>query len=297
MMSFLSISSIIMFILILIIPSLANINVIGYTLFGQPVSNFFLYISRELFRNQSIFWEPGAFQTFIIIAVLLEFSQKYTHKAVIIILIVALITTFSTTGYISLIITLFWYFFVEGEKASGKIKASIILAIAGAVIMYFLGDFLLDTGTNSAFGKLIFAYENGLNRDNGEITSAGVRYYAFVKPISVFFDYPIFGCGFDNLKNLTYNYTEGMNTCTFINFFAVYGLFVGVCCMIGLKKFSDLVAHTNAGSYIVLLIIFLTTCSEDYVRNSFFYIIILYGLSTTKTMKYENKNKSTNFLR
>ncbi len=287
LMTFLSLSSLFFFIAILIIPPLGNINVIDYSLLGSPISNLIIYVSRDLIRNQSIFWEPGAFQTFIITALLLEYSQKQTHKSIIIILIAALITTFSTTGYISLIIILFWFYFVEGEKAAGKLKASILLVAVGSVIIFFLGDFLLDTSTNSAFGKLIYAYENGFNKNNGELTSAGVRYYAFVKPISVFLDYPILGCGFDNLKIITNDYTEGMNTCTFINFFAVYGFFYAVICLTGCAKFAKLIARSRKGCYWVFLILFLTTSSEDYVRNSFLYILMLYGLSRTKKMSYE----------
>lgn len=287
LMTFLSLTSLIFFIAILVFPPLGNFNVIDNSLLGSPISNLFIYISRDLIRNQSIFWEPGAFQTFIILALLLEYSQEQTHKAIIIILIATLITTFSTTGYISLIILLFWFYFVEGKKASGKLKASMVLVAVGSVFIYFLGDFLLDTSTNSAFGKLIYAYENGFNKNNGEITSAGVRYFAFVKPIAVFWEYPILGCGFDNLKIITNDYTEGMNTCTFVNFFAVYGFFYAVICIVGCAKFTKLIAHSRAGCYWVFLILFLTTSSEDYVRNSFLYILILYGLSKTNKMSYE----------
>lgn len=276
LMTTLSASSLLLFAANILFPFLRNINVVSYSLIGEPVSNQIIYVSRDLFRNQSIFWEPGAFQSFIILALILQYSQKIKNIYIEVVLIATLLSTFSTTGYIALFLTLVWYYLIEIKGASNKVKIIILAGAIFSTLVYFKGDLLFDTDNNSAFGKLIYAYENGFER-NEQLTSAGIRYYALVKPLGVFVDNPIFGCGFDKLKDILYNYTEGMNTCTFVNYFAMYGFFYGIMCIWGYKKFADLNSEYKKGRFLIFIILFVITFSEEYVRNSFFYIIILYG--------------------
>lgn len=60
-----------------------------------------------IIRNQSIFWEPGAFQFFVNIALImnLRFTDKLLSKRNII-YIITILTTFSTTGYFVLTLIL-----------------------------------------------------------------------------------------------------------------------------------------------------------------------------------------------
>lgn len=75
-----------------------------YYIWSRPVKNYLII------RNQSIFWEPGAFGFHLIIATLLAYKSK--NKLFITILVIACVTTMSTTVYIFLsllvIYQLFW---------------------------------------------------------------------------------------------------------------------------------------------------------------------------------------------
>lgn len=89
------------------------------TVYYKPSPNLIVfnlnpeYINGILFRNSGPFWEAGAFAGFLIVAILFELiiSKKLFGKRNFI-LILALLTTFSTTGYIVLAVLSTSYFFL-----------------------------------------------------------------------------------------------------------------------------------------------------------------------------------------
>lgn len=83
-------------------------------------------------RNNSIFWEPGAYQLFLNVSIFFDliYCKKMVNLAIII-KILALLTTFSTTGYIILgLIIVLKYLDLKGigEK---------LLLFAAGIIMFF----------------------------------------------------------------------------------------------------------------------------------------------------------------
>lgn len=77
-------------------------------------------------RNQSIFWEPGAFGFHLIIATSLAY--KYKNKLFIFILLLTALTTLSTTVYI-FIGLIFIYQIISGENRIKFIGYSILLIV------------------------------------------------------------------------------------------------------------------------------------------------------------------------
>lgn len=97
-------------------------------------------------RNSGMFWEPGAFQGYIIIAiVLLLFNNEIKNKRIkFLVLVAALITTYSTTGYIVLgVIIVFMVLY--NKKISSPVKVILIVALSMVFFyMYYELDFLHD---------------------------------------------------------------------------------------------------------------------------------------------------------
>jgi len=97
-------------------------------------------------RNSGMFWEPGAFQAFINLCLFMNFyrmsfllKQKYIS---LLIIVLALITTQSTTGYLIFALTIGVYIlFYSGIN---KMLVAVILAIFISVSAYlfFTLDFL-----------------------------------------------------------------------------------------------------------------------------------------------------------
>lgn len=106
-----------------------------------PLSEY----SNYRHRNCGMFWEPGAFAGYINVAFMLFINnlRKLTkeHKWEVIILTLALLTTFSTTGYICFALIVFYY--VLNSETNGAVKiASFAVLFSVAVLAYSKLDFL-----------------------------------------------------------------------------------------------------------------------------------------------------------
>lgn len=127
-------------------------------------------------RNFGFFWEPGAFAGYLIIAFILFIDEldwliKYKRRDVII-LLVALLTTISTTGYLVLSVIVLFYI-LQKRKGPGTILLAII--VVGAMVFAFMRlDFLYnkilaeytvleyqdwDTVNLSRFGSVLFDWQ------------------------------------------------------------------------------------------------------------------------------------------
>lgn len=118
------------------------------------------------FRNSGPFWEPGGFAIFLILALLFNLVKTkilYSKKNGL--FIIALITTFSTAGYIALFIVISGYYILN-RKASSKLTLFIFL---GASISIYTNTsflekkidhnmYIADETTSSRFGSAIADY-------------------------------------------------------------------------------------------------------------------------------------------
>lgn len=101
-----------------------------------------------VFRNCGPFWEPGAFQGFINLAITIELlSNKERSRSwylKILIFIITIITTFSTGGYIALALNLVYYIFSDMRLSKNIKIISLISFLILAFILFFNVDFLYD---------------------------------------------------------------------------------------------------------------------------------------------------------
>ena len=274
--------SLILFALFTILPSLSNINVV-INAAGNAYSNLYIYTHSSLLqRNQSMFWEPGAFQTFVNIALLFEILKDNTNIKKIFIFTIAVITTFSTTGYIALALC-FLLLLIKNNRRDRKNKqlrrAIILFVFIAAILIVYNYDLFFDRSKNSVFGKIVNFFENDQIANN-TMSSSTIRYYSFVKSIEAFFRKPIFGWGYEGLSIELFPYTHGMNTCTFINFLSVYGIFYGIPMLVGFILLSKEKKQRWYISLLVFTIFFICTISENFVNNAFFIMLSLMGYKT-----------------
>ena len=275
-MMILAIVSLIGFFLLSCVPELSNIFVVQNKS-NYLYSNWIMYVhAKEYSRNMGLFWEPGAFQTFLCLALLFEVLSKYMSVKRILVFTATVITTFSTTGYIALsIILLFALINRNTSKDNKKIIAAMILI---AVIMaFFFWDELMDTSTNSPFGKLV-SYAND-NDAEKKVTSTSVRINGIIQPFYAFLSRPIWGLGYEGLNAYTYVYTHNMNTCTFVNWFAVYGIGYGLTMLYCFYRLAKKSTTSFFQLIIVIIVLFVITVSENYVDNPFFAMLAIYGVS------------------
>ena len=282
----LCIVSLIGFAVFTLIPQ-ANSLFTVYGVKGKRFSNLILFVYRNNYRNQGMFWEPGAFQTFINLAILYEIFADRINKKRLIVYIICIITTFSTTGYACTLLIIIIFLLGGNTHVNRNYKSTkhilIALLAISSIILFSFGDYLFSVSSNTIFGKLIIFFNRReyLAETGNQLSSASIRFFSIIKPIEVFFNKPIFGYGYSGLSEYLWQFTFGMNTCTFINYFAVYGVFYGLIMMVGFLRNARFVNKTGRGiiSLLVFITFFLITASEDYVNNSFFVLLVLYGYS------------------
>lgn len=235
-------------------------------------------------RNQGMFWEPGAFSTFIVFALVFEtINEKLNFKRLVIFLL-ALLTTFSTTGYFTALA--YALFLVLRYRDSVKNRRMIIaLLCMAAIVITVMWDSLTAEGSYSVFGKLTDFKNSGTY--GKRVTSVSLRIDSLIKPIGVFFQYPIFGCGPEKLNLLLWDYTRGMNTCTFVNWFAIYGLLFGIIMFCGIVKTSHIIANKMPLKMMVLLLLLMAIMTENFVNSPVVFMVVLLGYDSKRVQQQD----------
>jgi hypothetical protein len=123
--------------------SLANtVNIDGYT-------NFLIFSftrNRHDYANSGFVWEPGAFGCFLIIALMFHFFiNKFRLDFKAWILIIGILTTFSTKSYIAFLVLLFLAYRYRQQK----IRKSFFILLPAFIILIiavpFLGNKIVET--------------------------------------------------------------------------------------------------------------------------------------------------------
>ncbi len=282
-----------------IIKFICIISLCGFTFFSifksmksffiqQNLSNnsyacLYLYVHPiNYLRNCGLFWEPGAFQTFIGLAILFEIMNTNPSKKNILLFIITMITTFSTTGYFALIFLILLS--LHRKNVDYSIKIYIVIAVVITIVFIFSNQTLFfNRSRSTAFGKVLnFIEKDSRAISNKRQTSTSIRVNSIIYPFIEYTKRPIFGCGYTGLNINTYMYTRNMNTCTFINWFAVYGTLYGIIMLTGFIKFSKKLAIRKVEFFTIILILMILIVSENYVNNAFIILLALYG--------YKNSN-------
>ena len=150
------------------------LHTFNYIFYYNPERSAFNILGLEFVRNQGWFWEPGINQIYLNILLYLEGLVFKRNKWIILLTVLAIFTTYSTTGIIIMIIILIFIF-----KSSIKQNPVLIfLAISVAIPFYFIAKSNIEE-------KL-------------ETSSFQKRYFDLIQTISITKDYPLTGIGLDD---------------------------------------------------------------------------------------------------
>lgn len=124
--------------------AMALFNILPPDLFGmERIQSIFVYNVRDneivRSRNCGPFWEPGAFAGYICVLFIMFFGKlpllwKYHRKKVIWIMM-ALVTTFSTQGFVTMLCLVVFYYMNKRCKAQDFMK---ILLLLPCIVVLFL---------------------------------------------------------------------------------------------------------------------------------------------------------------
>ncbi len=165
-------------------PFLMNISNGRYDCF--TFLNAFFYLKHthsfsvlgiELVRNQGIFWEPGILQIFLNLLLFILCFVKKKRGLIFWMTILAIFTTFSTTGLLVLFVQLLMSF-------SSEIRKNVLfipIAVFMTLLMYYITSINIS---DKIHGKGKFSFQ--------------ARFFDLVQPFYMVYENPITGVGLDD---------------------------------------------------------------------------------------------------
>ena len=179
----------------------------------------YTFTPSNLLRNAGIFWEPGGYAIFLLLALMLNLKiQPKILSPKNIIFIISILSTFSTAGYIILLIVLAFHMIRQRKIAVILISLPLIIGIS--IYSFYTLDFLGD----KIFGQI----ETAESVDNDE--TARTRFVSAKLDWEDIKGFPIIGRGrdeetrFDTYKGET-TYLEHRNN-GITGIAATYGLII-----------------------------------------------------------------------
>ena len=162
----------------------------------------FYTICKIDLRNYGIFYEPGVYQTVLSVALFLLLYndnlilKKTERRKYLVVLVITMLTTKSTTGYLSLAFLLIPY--VLSRNGRKRLKALVILGIIVGIIGL---DCILNANDSLLF-RVVLAKFAGINFSNGRYnyaSSGGARVYLIDIALRVLSTRPFTGLGANSL--------------------------------------------------------------------------------------------------
>lgn len=276
-----ALASIVIYVIGVLLPSAYSVFPTVYNIQAFPFYNAFISVipkwsDGNVLRLYGPFREPGVYQMYLNMALLffIDLNGKLTLKRAIV-YIVAIILTFSTTGYIVLLFTFLYYVFKNESKKSRIQKNFIILLILLSITILSLYTTLFSADS-FVFGKLF----------NDESKSGTARFASILGNLSIFASSPIFGVGITRLPELFVNYIEinygffdvKSNTSTIFVPFATFGILYGTLWVISLTSFFKSFSTKALPMISICLAGLLSFMGENLVEDVLVYILVGYGI-------------------
>ncbi|MEZ8186032.1 hypothetical protein ACED29_09430 [Shewanella sp. 5S214] len=256
------------------VPSLKIINSNDVVYHYSGVYSYFDGFMQ--FRNNSIFWEPGIYASFLIIALYMElFFYNNERKTRIFIFVTALITTLSSAGII-----LFFLYIISiiiRFRVSAKSLFSILvgfIVFAGAI--YMVIDVINSHGIDPmrSINKVI----NPSDTESERMTSP-------INLLHIFYLNPYFGLGLDGALNEYTKIAKISLTSTSLTYFACFGIMSFIFVFPALL-FLYLTRTFIIQAAIVTLVYFLIINKELHLFFISQYLIMFYIVSSSNIKKF-----------
>lgn len=238
-------------------------------------------------RNAGPFWEPGAFQGYLSVALLFILNERRFNKNYIkiAVLTITLLTTMSTTGYIILFILFIYFIYLINKHYKVIEKKNILGYLAIILILLIIPIIILSSDT--IWSK--FSNENG---------SFVARYIDLTQGYKLIFDHPIIGYGIMSEDLDVAQELLGMagNSSGFIAVLSYFGLFFGSIYLILIYR--GLVVSFNSLNPILVIIVFtIIFMTEGVLMFPFYFSIIVFNWGNRKlSNRVVRKNKNESFM-
>lgn len=268
--------SVIIYIFYLLIPGLfSHFPIVTNTVGLERYFCLFSVIGPEAYalpRNTGIFREPGVFIIYICLALMFELFNHQYEKRKVLFMLLALMVTFSTSGYIvALFIIMSCVFFSKESQKKAKFAIIFFLLLLYVVISVLFAEYNLLW---YVFGKL--TYEN--DSTNSRFGSIVANLYVIFLNFKSF----LIGVGYTFMENSYADIARIVkagdhNTNSVLRLIAVHGIIYASVYYFYLLRFCR---KYYKDMMICTFIVFLLLYSNEEIMTSFLmYIFPLYGVS------------------
>lgn len=255
-------------------------SLIIYNIFREPLDGIDSLGLFGLSRNSGPFWEPGAFAGYLTIGVAFEMIllRKVTTRVVI--FLVALLSTFSTMGYLAVAFFFLLYFlFLETNKTLKWVILPVLLA--GIVYLIFEVDFLANKIAAQVKGFEEGQIYLGQSDDDTRIGSTILDLKDFQRS-------PLIGTGPSDetrygKSEILFMRTNGV-TDMLVRFGLIGFVFIFWFFSVSVKRyFSGLgISKPKISANVLIFVIFLIALSETYFNMPFFWSLFLLRYAETE---------------
>lgn len=248
---------------------------------GADYSNSFLFTVNVwgLDRNSGFMWEPGAFAAVLSVAM---FANIILNKGKLnrqfIVMFIATITAFSTTGYLLLFLVTLFYLFNQRPSVVA-IGTPAVIVIAGLVFMHpEISGKIMDRMENREHS--IESAEDYDGSANG--ISVG-RFGSWDLDMQDFQHHPIIGFGLQQTERINARYTDLVRANGFSDFLVKFGLLGMLFLVFSLTaSFKRLQEQYGGRAYLVGTMIILTLAfSNPVLVTPLFFAFQVYFMAST----------------
>lgn len=235
----------------------------------------FYYVAKSI-RNSGPFWEPGMYVVFLVLAYSIHLlKHREPFDKISIVLLLAIITTFSTTGYCAIFIPLILYYTILDFKP----RSLLVLVVIGICVFLFL---------NSDFGMSKIA-------DNSKNTNAYSRFGAVTYHFTLLQKYLLTGRGFASEDNNVLLTSPNGITMILLFWGVLFGAYYYYLLYVSSKKIAYESAGESRGIYTLLIfsVLIIVAFSQDITTRHFYYFLLMYGL--TPTLKNHEESEAIHY--
>lgn len=231
-------------------------------------------------RNWGPFWEPGVFSIYLCLSLIFLLSEDEFNIKSIVLNTLALITTFSTTGYICFIFVLIGFYLKKMKKITARDIVIIIVGIGISILLFNSENFF-----DLIFGKFSI--------NSSSYASSSSRIGSLIANLLCIKTNWWCGVGVRNLSQIVENYrlSRGFyffsNTNGLLMNYGIFGCFFGALYTIMLIRFVKRLSRKSVLTFIFWsLSLILSLFAEPLVNSLLFNLIIFYGI-TSRRDSYE----------
>ena len=237
-----------------------GLNTILYSVQPTSMSKQYEFLPP---RNCGFAWEPGGFAVFLCLAIFINlfiFKKDKISKTRFWVLLIALISSQSTTGYAIFIIIILFYYINRKQKVIALLWPVILALIILIFSLPFMSDKIVSLASEAGAAQIMV--ENSIGK---ETSIAPQRFASFMIAIRDFIDNPILGLGGKADESWTFKIGANVSTITGIgNLLAQYGIVGFLFFIISAYKTSFFFSTTFKYRGRVLFLIIILFISVSY---------------------------------